>query len=67
MIVKSKGCYKLERDLTVRGSINVKTLVKGTIINISQVDEYYHKVIGEELGDWVYWNLPVIKVNKTVK
>jgi len=30
------------------------------ILDITQVDEQYHKVIGKGLSDWVHWNLPVV-------
>ena len=26
---------------------------------LTQIDEQYHKVIGDELRDWVHWDLPV--------
>jgi hypothetical protein len=57
--VKEKGKYILLEDYTMRGSIGVRTIPSGTVLNITQIDNQCHKVIGDELGDWVYWNLPV--------
>ena len=59
MRIEKTGKYRLVRDYTMRTSNSVGTIPKGTVLNITQIDEQYHKVIGEGLSDWVYWNLPV--------
>ena len=59
MKIDKKGKYKLLKDYTVRQSYSVKTLLKGTVLNVNQISDDYHKVISPELGDWVYWELPV--------
>ena len=57
--VKEKGKYVLLQDYVMRTSNSVGTIPRGTILNITQIDEQYHKVIGDELSDWVHWDLPV--------
>ena len=57
--VKEKGKYILLKDYTMRGSISVATMPTGTVLNITQIDNQHHKVIGDELCDWVHWDLPV--------
>ena len=53
MIIKKIGKYKLTKDFTVCGGSFIKTLVKGTVININQIDTKYNKVISPSFGDWV--------------
>lgn len=57
--VKEKGEYVLLEDYVMRTGNRIGTIPKGTILNITQIDEQYHKVIGGELIDWVHWDLPV--------
>jgi len=59
MIVKETGKYRLLKEFIVRTSFSTGTLPKGTEINITQIDDVYHKVIGPELKDWRYWDIPV--------
>ena len=65
MIIDKKGKYRLLEDWQNRGSISTGTLPKGTILNISQIDEQHKRVISEELADWTRWDLPVELVNAT--
>jgi len=58
--VREKGKYVLVRDYIMRTGNSAGTIPKGTILDITQVDEQYHKVIGKGLSDWVHWNLPVV-------
>lgn len=62
MIIKEIGKYKFIRDWTERTSIQIGTFPAGTILDIAQIDESYHKVIGEPLSDWAHWDLPVKKL-----
>ena len=59
MIVTTAGKYTLLKDIYLRTSAGIKTLRKGTVINVDQVDQDYHKVIGPELEDWQFWDLPL--------
>jgi len=61
MIIREVGRYKLTEDIKTRDTYSISTLPKGTILNITQIDNQYHKVIGEPLRDWTYWDLPVVK------
>ncbi len=64
MIIKTKGKYRLLQDYSVRKSISINQLPKGTIIEITQVDERYRHVIGPLLSDWVRWDMPVEMVKE---
>ena len=62
MIVKEKGKYVLLKDLTIRDTIRIGTTPKGTIVEITQIDKTYNKVIGPNFYDWIHWDLPVRKL-----
>ena len=57
--LKKVGKYRLLQDFSVRTSFSTGTLPKGAEIKITQIDDVYHKVIGPELKDWRYWDMPV--------
>lgn len=62
MIIKEKGKYKLLEDIKVRNPRAIGGIAKGAVIEITQIDEGSHKVIGPQLMDWMYWELPVEKI-----
>lgn len=62
MIITEKGKYKILKDFTVRNSIASGTLSEGGILEITQIDDSTNKVIGPELMDWTYHELPVEKI-----
>ena len=59
MKIKKIGKYRLLRDFKTRNSTSVGTLPSGTVIEITQLGG--HKVIGPELYDWVYYDMPVVE------
>ncbi len=58
MKITKTGFYKLIEDLSTRNATTIATIPKGTIIEITQID--HPKVIGPELYDWIWYDLPVI-------
>ena len=66
MIVNEPGKYKLTQDWTTRSSTSIRQVPAGTILEITQVDKTYHKVIGPALLDWMHWDIPVVRVVKEV-
>ena len=64
MIITQTGNYKLLKDMKTRGTISIGDMPEGTIIEITQIDNGGHKVIGPQLMDWTYWDLPVEPVSK---
>jgi len=62
LIITEKGKYRLLKDFKTSTAISIATIQKGAIIEITQVDENHHKVIGNDLFDWVYWDMPVEKI-----
>jgi hypothetical protein len=66
MIINEIGKYKLVEDFTTRNAFSIATLKAGTELNITQIDNQYHKVIGEPLMDWTYWDIPVIGVDISI-
>jgi len=62
MIIKETGKYRLLKDFTISTPNSIGTLPEGTIIDITQIDTRFHKVIGDQLSDWVYWEMPVEKL-----
>jgi hypothetical protein len=58
MTITTPGRYRLTEDIALRGTISISTLPAGAEIEITQVDADGHKVIGPQLGDWLYWNIP---------
>ena len=62
MEIKKIGKYKLLKDFSIRNTIAGTKLFKGEIINITQIDNMRHKIIGKELMDWMFWDLPVKKI-----
>jgi hypothetical protein len=59
MIVAQPGKYRLTKDFVTRGSYSVGTIPAGTVIEITQVDRMGNQVIGPDLEDWTYWEMPV--------
>jgi len=59
MKIKKIGKYRLLRDFKTRNSTSVGTLPSGTVIEITQLGG--HKVIGPELYDWTYYDMPVVE------
>ncbi len=62
MIIKETGKYCLLKDFSTRTPFSTGTLSKGTVIDITQIDDVYHKVIGPQLKDWRFWDMPVKKL-----
>jgi len=62
MVIKEIGKYVLIKDFTMRGSTRIGTTPKGTVMEVTQVDSQYKKVIGPKFYDWVPWDLPVEKL-----
>lgn len=58
MICNLTGTYKLTEDFKGSTSNTVSTLPKGSTFIVSQVALVSKKVWIEQLGDWVYWELP---------
>jgi hypothetical protein len=63
MRITECGKYRLLRDYKTTNSISIATLANGSIIEITQIDMNYNKVIGEPLLDWEYNALPVERVD----
>lgn len=61
MIINEIGKYRTTEEIKTRNACSIGTIPRGTVLNITQIDSTYHKVIGEPLMDWTYWDLPVIK------
>ena len=59
MIITKPGKYRLLEDITNRSPISISIISKGEIIEVTQVDDIYHKVIGPPLFDWHRWDMPV--------
>jgi hypothetical protein len=62
MVINKTGKYRLIADFVTTGSCSVGTIPKGTVIEIKQVDEMYHQVIGPDFFDWHFWDLPVEEI-----
>lgn len=62
MIVKKPGRYKMTKKFYVRNTVSCGTIPKGTIIEITQIDNLARKIIGPELMDWTRWDMPVIEI-----
>ena len=59
MIIKAPGKYRLLCDWSSRGSMSIRHFMEGRVIEIRQIDEQCHKVLGPDLEDWIYWDMPV--------
>ena len=59
MVITRTGRYQLLEDYYCRTSSSIGMLSKGAVIHVTQIDQEYHKIIGPELEDWQYWDLPV--------
>jgi len=59
MVINKVGRYRLLKDFSVRTPFSTGVLPKGEVINVTQIDDVYHKVIGPELKDWRHWDMPV--------
>jgi len=62
MIVNEQGKYKLLSDFSDRGTNSIGVIPSDTIIEVTQIDKAYRKVYSPSFSDWVYWDLPVVKV-----
>ena len=65
MEISEKGKYKVLKTFKTRGVRSITEIPKNSIINITQIDEDNEKVIGPELLDWIYYDLPVEKLDQT--
>jgi hypothetical protein len=63
MIITIPGEYKLLESYQFRGPGSVLSCDAGYIVDIRQIDKSSKKVIGPDLPDWVYWDLPVVPVD----
>ncbi len=60
MKVEKIGRYRFTEQRTLRtNSISSATFPVGMEISITQIDEEFNKIIGPELGDWQYNDLPL--------
>jgi len=59
MKITKTGFYQLTEDLFIRNPTGCGSLPTGTVIQITQIDNMYNKVIGPDLMDWMYNDLPV--------
>ena len=62
MIIEERGKYRLLENFAIRTSYSITNLPIGTIIEITRVDTRYHKVTGDQLRDWIPWDMPVEKL-----
>jgi hypothetical protein len=58
MIITKTGFYRLTADYSSRSSGTISHMQGGTTIQITQVDNTWNKVIGPELLDWEYNDIP---------
>jgi hypothetical protein len=66
MIINKKGRYRLLQDRTMRGPISIETYPAGFEFEVTQIDSEHHKVIGPDLPDWQYWDMPVEEISNVV-
>jgi len=66
MKITTLGTYQLTKDITIRTSISVGTLPKGSLFSVNQIDKENHKVYANELEDWHYYDIPCKKVSDVV-
>ena len=59
MIIKKTGKYELIKDFYTRDTISCSVLLKGSVVEITQVDDFGKKIIGPQLKDWERWDMPV--------
>jgi len=59
MIINKPGKYILKSKFSVRQSISIHHLNEGKEIEVTQIDYNGHQIYSPQLGDWVYWDLPV--------
>lgn len=52
MKITKPGRYRLTDNLWTRNLISCKTIPAGSVIEITQIDHEYRKVIGPQLLDW---------------
>jgi len=64
MNIKETGKYKLTEDWSSRGSSSIGNYAKGNILEITQIDSTYKKVIGRGFRDWAPWNIPAVKIGE---
>lgn len=67
MEVKKTGKYEFLEDYLNRGTNCVGTIPKGSVVEITQVDELTHKVISPDFYDWHFWELPVKAAPNNIK
>ena len=60
MQITKPGKYKLTERYSTRGSRSIKQFPAGVVIEITQVDLDGHKVIGPQLEDWEYYEIPCV-------
>ena len=63
MKIIETGRYILTEDFTVQGAWSIARLPSGSEIEITQVESEGHQVIGPELGDWHYHDIPCRPIN----
>jgi hypothetical protein len=56
MIIEKPGKYRLTERWSCRGSREIQHFSPGTVIEIKQVHE--HQMIGPQLCDWAYYEMP---------
>jgi len=64
MIITKPGKYRLNQDFSSMGAGSITHIPKGSIIEITQIDIEGRKVIGPELLDWEYYNIPCEPINE---
>lgn len=59
MKIEQPGKYRLLKDYPTRGTWSMGTLPAGKVLDITQIDRDGCQVIGPDLLDWAYWEMPV--------
>jgi hypothetical protein len=62
MKITEIGNYRLTKDIVLRGPNCVATFPEGAVLKITQIDKDYKKVIGPDLLDWQYYEMPVVRI-----
>ena len=62
MIITKPGKYRLTKPISCFTLCEIVKLPVGKIVEITQIDHQYHKIIGPKLPDWIYWDAPLEKI-----
>ena len=64
MIVNEVGTYITNQEYKGGNACSIWTIPKGTVIDVTQIDNTGNQFMSKAFGDWTYWEKNLTKIEQ---